>query len=107
MMNNTIAVLYTTIGTQQEAEQLANLAIANKLAACVNILPGGKSIYLWNDKIEEAFECYMLFKTSIETAQKLEAFIIQNHPYDVPAIIKLAPKSNENFVKYIVSSISH
>jgi periplasmic divalent cation tolerance protein len=106
-MNNNIAILYTTIGTQQEAEQLANIIISQKLAACVNIIPGGKSIYLWDSKIEQSAEYYMLFKTTIEAIQELEQFIIQNHPYDVPAILKLTPESSEKFVNYISKSVWH
>ncbi|PPE03410.1 divalent cation tolerance protein CutA [Holospora curviuscula] len=106
-MTNNIAVLYTTIGTQQEAEQLANIMISQKLAACINIIPGGQSIYLWDGKIEQSAECYMLFKTTIEAMQELEQFIIQNHPYDVPAILKLAPESSEKFANYISKSVWH
>lgn len=43
-MNQTIAVLYTTIKNEQDARNLAHLAVTQKLATCVNIFPKGKSV---------------------------------------------------------------
>ena len=50
--DHTISVLYTTFSTQEAAEILARHVMLKKLAACVNILPGGLSIYLWKGNIE-------------------------------------------------------
>ena len=100
-----LAVLYTTIGTQQEAEHLANKAISEKVAACVNIIPGGKSIYLWNEKIEHSDECYMIFKTTSTLLPELEKWIIKNHPYDIPAIVKFDAHTSADFLDYIIKSV--
>ena len=100
-MSDIIEVLYTTVGTEAEAEKLANLAIANKMAACVNILGGGRSIYRWEEKVEQSNEYYMLFKTTAERLFALEQFIIQNHPYDVPAILKWQCQSSLAFYDYV------
>ena len=104
-MTRNVTVLYTTIGTHQEAENLAKIVLSQKLAACVNIIPEGKSMYLWNGKIEQNSECYMLFKTTTVLMQKLEQLIIQKHPYDVPAILKFSPEASEKFVDYISTCI--
>lgn len=100
-----ISILYTTVGTEKEAEQLANLALLNKVAVCVNIIPNGKSIYLWNNNIEQSTECYLIFKTTLETIDELEQLIIKNHPYQTPAILKFNPDTSENFFHYITHSI--
>ena len=100
-MTNQISILYTTIGGSKQAEDLANLAIANGLAVCVNILSNGKSIYLWNSKIDQSEEYYMIFKTTIDLIDKLEDIITKNHPYDVPVILKWQCEANEEFMKYI------
>jgi periplasmic divalent cation tolerance protein len=104
-MKKNIALLYTTVATQQDADQLAKLTLSHKIAACVNITPHGKSIYLWNDKIEENNEYYLLFKTTTELLDSLELFIIDNHPYDEPAIVKLNAESSESFANYISKSV--
>jgi len=98
---NTIAVLYTTIGTEKEAEAIAQLAISHKMAACVNIMPGGRSVYFWDNKIETNTECYMVFKTTTDRIGALEQFIINHHPYEVPAILIFNAESSDLFAGYI------
>lgn len=100
-MMNKIALLYTTVGTQEQAEQLATLVLSKKLAACVNIFSSGKSLYLWQGRIECANECYLLFKTPIERMKELEHFLINAHPYDVPAILSFLPESSQKFIEYL------
>lgn len=99
-----ISVLYTTVGTMKDAERLAKLAVTDKVAACVNITPGGRSIYFWNDVIEQNEECYMLFKTTSALMPQLEQWILKNHPYDVPAILKYDFNSSDEFSAYIEQS---
>jgi len=104
-MRNAIAVLYTTIGTQKEAEEIAQLAVSHKMAACVNIMPGGRSVYIWDNKIETNTECYLVFKTTTDRIDELEQFIIKHHPYKVPAILKFNAESSDLFADYISKSI--
>lgn len=101
-----VSILYTTISTLQEAERLAHLALSEKVAVCVNIIPNGKSIYLWNGQIEQNNECYMIFKSHSTCLSKLEQWIVKNHPYDVPAILKWDVESSAAFAKYI-EQIAH
>ena len=102
-----IAVLYTSIGNQKEAEKLANIIISQRLAACIHILPGGKSIYFWNGKVEQNVECYMLLKTKVESIQALEELIIANHPYELPSILRFSAEAYEKFANYISQSLCH
>jgi periplasmic divalent cation tolerance protein len=60
-----------------------------KLAACVNVLPRIASHYRWQGKIERASESLLVCKTRAALLRKLEAFVVKNHPYDVPEIIAL------------------
>jgi len=96
-----IAILYTTIESQEKAEALTKLAISSKLAGCANITLGGKSIYFWQDNLEESEECYILFKTSLELVQDLKKFIIENHEYDTPSILIWECETSDDFYKYI------
>ncbi|MGL5719964.1 MAG: divalent-cation tolerance protein CutA [Alphaproteobacteria bacterium] len=101
LINKNAIVLYTTVSTEQEASQLAESAILNKLAVCVNIIPNGKSIYLWEGNAEHAHEHYMLFKTTKNLIDKLEKFILANHPYQLPAIFKFNAECSEKFMDYM------
>lgn len=104
-MNQTIMILYTTIGTIEEAEKLAEIALSHKLAACVNILSNGQSIYLWEGKIEKNNECYLIFKTDANHIDNLETLLLKHHPYKVPAILKWECKTSDDFYDYVKNSL--
>jgi len=101
MQTSVLTLLYTTLSTTEEAEKLARLVLAEKLAGCVNIIPGGRSIYLWNDKIEDNPECYLLFKTTSEKIESLQKFILQHHSYQTPALLHWEAGCSEGFFEYI------
>ncbi len=71
------------------AQQIARLLVENKLAACVNVLPGITSVYTWKDQIETAEEHLLVIKSSSQSYQAIENAIRSNHPYEVPEIIAL------------------
>jgi periplasmic divalent cation tolerance protein len=56
-------LVYTTYPSLVEAEQAGRYLVENGLAACVNILPGMRSIYRWQGKVEHAEEAVMIVKT--------------------------------------------
>lgn len=105
-MEKKIAVLYTTIGSEKEAQQLAKYILSKKLAACINIFPGGKSLYEWEGEIKEDNEVYMLFKTIPELMSEIENTIKEHHPYKNPAILKLNAESSEQFFQYLYQNVS-
>jgi periplasmic divalent cation tolerance protein len=104
MEKRKISIIYTTIDNENEAEKLAGKVLLEKLASCVNIIPECKSIYVFNGEIKKHMELYMIFKTTENKIVELEEFIIKNHPYKVPAILKLEAETSLEFVKYITSS---
>lgn len=100
-----IGILYTTVASKEEAENLATSAIEAKMAACVNIFPGVISIYPWEGKIEHAEEYAIIFKTTTTNLLPLKEWVIQNHPYKVPAIVILDAESSDLFQSYISSEV--
>lgn len=87
-MNGFLLVLCNT-PDKEIAHNLAKLLLAEKLCACVNILPQVESLYLCDNKLEETTEVSMLIKTTKDCYPELEKAIKENHPYDVPEIIAL------------------
>jgi periplasmic divalent cation tolerance protein len=71
------------------AESLANGLITNRLAACVNILPEIRSIYRWQNEIQKDAEVLMLVKSSRRVYARLERWLLEHHPYDVPEVLAL------------------
>lgn len=85
-MNKPILVL-TTFPDIDTAQRLAESLVQEKLAACVNITPAGRSIYQWQGKICNEAEHIAVIKTTNDRYQQLEDFIQQQHPYELPEII--------------------
>ena len=82
-----IIVLVTAPPT--EAESLAETLVEEALVACVNILPGVKSIYRWQGSLCKDQECLLLMKTSSRLWDKLATRITELHSYDLPEILAL------------------
>ena len=80
-------VVLTTTPDIWEAESLAEKIVAEKLAACVQIMPQMTSFYFWEGEVQKEGEHLLLIKTVREKYDELEKFILGNHSYDVPEIV--------------------
>ena len=72
------------------AEQLAQHLVKERLAACVNLVPGIRSVYQWQGSIETAQEIMLLIKTQTVLYPAIEEAIKRLHPYEIPEIIAVA-----------------
>lgn len=86
-MNEEYCMVVTTIPGMEEAEQLAEGILNNRLAACVQ-MTGIRSLFLWEEMQREA-EVLLLIKTTVSRYSDLESYISEYHPYDVPEIIRI------------------
>ena len=78
--------VYAVFADADEAERIGRQMVEERLAACVNILPGVRSIYRWKGAVETAEEVAAIFKTSEGQANALITRIAGLHSYDVPCI---------------------
>ena len=86
-MTDKLLVL-VTCSSAPEARRIARAVVEQRLAACVNILPGAvTSIYRWKGKVESARERLLLVKTSRKRLAKLQAVVEKLHSYDLPEFI--------------------
>ncbi|MDD1626492.1 MAG: divalent-cation tolerance protein CutA [Methylococcaceae bacterium] len=76
-----------TCPDKDTAEKIARLLVNDKLAACVNILPGITSVYRWHEQVESAQEHLLLIKANKSRYQAIETTIKKHHPYELPEII--------------------
>lgn len=81
---------FITVPDRRTALALSRGLVRRSLAACVNILPGVRSIYRWKGKVEEAREFLLVAKTRSSRSRELIAFVRDNHPYSVPETLFLA-----------------
>lgn len=87
-MTDKIVVL-STCETEEQATQVARHLVEHGLAACVNILPGARSIYRWKGAIEEAGELLLVIKSRRDLFPSLRAAIQKIHSYEVPEVIAI------------------
>jgi periplasmic divalent cation tolerance protein len=87
-MSDKIVVLMT-VGSQQEAEQIAAKLVAEMLAACVNVIPGVTSIYRWEGKVQRDQEWLLVAKSREDVLPALVERVQALHSYDLPEIIAL------------------
>ena len=80
-------LVFTTFPDDAQARHVGRLLVTERLAACVNVLPGVTSFYLWEGKPEESAETLALIKTRREIYPALEARLRELHPYEVPEIV--------------------
>lgn len=82
-------LVLTNLPDATSAEALARTLIEQKMAACVNVLAGCRSIYRWQGMVEQAEEVPVLIKTTRARYPQCEAVIRAHHPYALPEIIAL------------------
>jgi periplasmic divalent cation tolerance protein len=83
----TVLVCYCTCPDAASAERLARALVEERLAACVNLLPGVHSIYRWQGAIEQAGEVLLLVKTTRARLDALAARVRALHPHELPELI--------------------
>ncbi|MGE4295010.1 MAG: divalent-cation tolerance protein CutA [Campylobacterales bacterium] len=80
-------VALTTCANEAQARSLARILVADRLAACVNIVPKVTSIYEWQGKLHEDSECLLIIKTTHSQIDTLKRALVDTHDYDLPELI--------------------
>ena len=100
-------LIYTTVGTKEQYESIANTLLDERLIACVNSWPI-ESKFVWKGKLQNYQETAMLLKTTDSCQEAVYHRLYELHPYDCPAIITLTPtEANPAFVHWINASTDH
>jgi periplasmic divalent cation tolerance protein len=80
-------ICFCTCPDSDTAERIATALVEERLAACVNILPGVRSIYRWQEAVERADEVLLLAKTMPDHFHRLQARLLELHPHELPEVI--------------------
>ena len=80
-------ICFCTCPDTDTAERLGEALVEERLAACVNILPGLRSVYRWQAEVERADETLLLIKTVRERFDALSARIKALHPHELPEVL--------------------
>lgn len=85
-----LKLVLCTCPDRDTAERIALALVERRLAACVNVLPGVRSFYIWQGNTEVGDELLLLIKSSDSAYPDLQAAIKDMHPYEVPEIVVLS-----------------
>ncbi|MCU1336939.1 MAG: CutA1 divalent ion tolerance protein [Bryobacterales bacterium] len=100
-MTDKIVVL-STCDSEEQAGRIARALVEQQLAACVNILPGARSIYRWKGEIEDAAEWLLIIKSRRDLMDKLRVAIGKIHTYEVPELLALqVVDGSESYLEWL------
>lgn len=102
-MTRDLIVMLTTLPDTEAAQALASCVLDARLAACATCLAPAQSTFRWDGEIETVSEVPILFKTSIACADALETFIGENHPYEVPEIVRWNAVCSPAYAQWVVA----
>ena len=98
-------VVFITAPNEDEADGIAKALVESKLAACVNIIKGIRSIYIWRGALESDSEVLMIAKTQRALFDALSDKTKELHSYDVPEIIAVPISlGSEDYLKWVRES---
>jgi periplasmic divalent cation tolerance protein len=92
-MTSVYCLVVCSCPDEETAEVLAEGLVEGRLAACVNIVSGVRSVYRWQGALEKSAECLLLAKTLESRLPELQAWLKGRHPYELPEIIAVPIQS--------------
>lgn len=100
-----IRIVLSTFADGDSAALIVGQLVSEKLAACGTIIPGVRSIYVWEGVVEDNAEVLVIFKIAAANEGKFIRRLGELHPYDVPEIVSISPeKWNESYGRWIVEN---
>jgi periplasmic divalent cation tolerance protein len=89
------------------AHGIAKALVEGRLAACVNLLPGPRSVYRWQGAVRDDPETLVVVKTSRERLPALASRLRELHPYEIPEMVVLAPEAvSEPYLAWLLAETS-
>ena len=99
-------IVFVTCESREQAEKIAQSVVSDKLAACVNIVPGIRSCYVWEKKLTWSDEVLLLIKTTQTRFTQLEDQIKKLHSYELPEIISVTIEdASQKYLDWITASV--
>ena len=102
-----LAIVYTNAPNKDVARSIAHTLVEENLAACVNIIPGVESTYIWQGKIHSDEELLLLIKTRQAVVPEVTARIKKIHPYTVCEVLAVPIiGGSESYMKWVEENTS-
>ena len=104
-MPEQVLLALSTFPDVETANDIARILVAEKFAACANIIPTVHSIYRWKGKVEAGGEVLVFFKTTRDRQKAFQDKLRSLHPYELPEIIYLKiDKGSPDYLRWVAES---
>ncbi|KAM3843754.1 protein CutA [Vipera latastei] len=101
-----LSAAFVTCPNQTVAKDLARALVEQRLAACVNVLPGVTSIYRWKGAVEEDAEVLLMIKTRSSRVSALAEYVRSVHPYEVAEVIAVPiQQGNPPYLRWVEEAV--
>jgi len=95
-------IIFITAPDEKVGSEIARTLVEEKLAGCVNIIKDIRSIYFWQDKVEDEPEVLLVIKTKKSLFEKLKDRVKTLHPYSVPEVIAIPIiEGSEDYLRWL------
>lgn len=102
-----VLLVITSFPDAEAAAGVIRTLVEEKLVACGNIIPGVRSLYMWEGKVEDASEVVVVLKTAGAIFAKLEKRLLKLHPYETPEVLALeAGAVNRAYAQWIAAALA-
>lgn len=99
-------VALTTFPDEEVAVRIARALVGGGHAACVNLVPGVRSIYAWKDEVHDDNELLAVMKTTRAASEGLRRALLAAHPYDTPEFVLLrADEVEERYLAWMRDAV--
>ena len=80
-------LVYTTFPDEETALAIGETLVRDRLAACVNVIPGMRSVYAWKGEVERGEEVVGIIKSRVGLQEAVRAALKARHPYETPIVL--------------------
>lgn len=88
-----------------KAQAMAGALVEERVAACVNVVPGLASVYRWRGEVQRDAESLLLVKTSADRFEALKQAVLKHHPYELPEVIAVpVDRGHAPYLEWVIES---
>lgn len=103
-IDDEVVLIWTTFPGDGDPAPLARRLVEEHLAACVTVQSGLRSVYRWEDGVEEASEQQVVIKTTSERVEQVRGALRQTHPYDLPELLVVPVAGDPEYLDWVRTS---
>lgn len=102
-----VVLAFTSCPSREVANQIARTLVVERLAACINQLPGVTSTYIWRDVLQTDVETVLMIKTTAKRFEAVKARVKELHPYELPELIAIPVCAGaENYLGWVRDAVA-